>query len=114
MGVYFSPPNVKDVEGSELFSQIEIASKQSDINMCGFNYANIDWANGIATKVNKNLPFLKCIPGQFHGTDGKSPNEEKKKLLDLLISNLMELITDRQVRDNLDNSSHGVITSIIS
>lgn len=106
VGMYFSRHNIKDDEEFQVSGSFKgwIGWEQGNvIIMSDFNYPDIDWAKGTAHST-KSLSFPKLR--QFHGSDGRRPNA----LLDLLISNNRELITDLQVRDNLVIVISGVIT----
>lgn len=93
------PPNLKEEVELDLLLQLEMAARQGDV-MGGFNYPNIDWAEGTAYSL-KARNFLNVLQDNIKPqlVDSMTRNYA---LLDLLIRNDTNLIADVEIRDNLN------------
>ena len=113
VGVCYRPPGVNEEVETQLFKQIEMAAKAGTVVLMGdFNYPDIDWKNGTAG-TTKGRTFINLLHDNFMVQFVDTPTR-KDALLDLVISNQAELVTNIHIKEHLGNSDHNMISFNLS
>ena len=108
IGVCYRPPNVNE----EVETMERAARAGAVIKMGDFNYPEIDWINGTSGTV-KGQKFKNLLQDNFMVQFIEAPTRNDA-LLDLIISNHAELITNVQIKEHLGSSDHNMISFDVS
>uniref|UniRef100_A0A803KG92 Reverse transcriptase domain-containing protein n=1 Tax=Xenopus tropicalis TaxID=8364 RepID=A0A803KG92_XENTR len=109
IGVCYKPPRIDEGDEAQLLLQMEEASKLGQVVVMGdFNYPDIDWSNGVA-KSEKASRFVNMLNDNFLFQAVQEPTRNDA-ILDLVISNNNELISNICVGEHLGNSDHNMVS----
>uniref|UniRef100_A0A803JLD2 Reverse transcriptase domain-containing protein n=1 Tax=Xenopus tropicalis TaxID=8364 RepID=A0A803JLD2_XENTR len=109
IGVCYKPPRIDEGDEAQLLLQMEEASKLGQVVIMGdFNYPDIDWSNGVA-KSEKASRFVNMLNDNFLFQVVQEPTRNES-ILDLVISNNTELISNICVGEHLGNSDHNMVS----
>uniref|UniRef100_A0A803JAV9 Reverse transcriptase domain-containing protein n=1 Tax=Xenopus tropicalis TaxID=8364 RepID=A0A803JAV9_XENTR len=109
IGVCYKPPRIDEGDEAQLLLQMEEASKLGQVVVMGdFNYPDIDWSNGVA-KSERASRFVNMLNDNFLFQAVQEPTRNDS-ILDLVISNNAELISNICVGEHLGNSDHNMVS----
>ncbi|XP_073519598.1 uncharacterized protein [Phyllobates terribilis] len=108
IGVCYKPPNIAEATESLLMRQIDEVAKNNEVLIMGdFNYPDIDWETE-SCRSQKGNRFLSIIKDNYLSQLVQEPTRGTA-LLDLILTNRPDRITEVQVGGHLGNSDHNII-----
>ncbi|XP_050709044.1 uncharacterized protein LOC126993921 [Eriocheir sinensis] len=104
IGVLYRPPNLTRDSSQPLLQEISGASRYRNVCVIGdFNYRNIEWDTLSGDQEAQDL--LDVIQDSFLKQLIRTPTREEN-ILDLLLTNREDIISNIEVGDSLGNSDH--------
>ncbi|CAJ0925451.1 unnamed protein product, partial [Ranitomeya imitator] len=108
IGVCYKPPNITESMESLLLKQIDEAATHNEVLVMGdFNYPDINWETETC-ETHKGNRFLLITKKNYLSQLVQNPTRGAA-LLDLILSNRPDRITNLQVVGHLGNSDHNIV-----
>ncbi|CAJ0962937.1 unnamed protein product [Ranitomeya imitator] len=108
IGVCYKPPNITETMESLLLKQIDEAATHNEVLVMGdFNYPDINWESETC-ETHKGNRFLLITKKNYLSQLVQNPTRGAA-LLDLILSNRPDRITNLQVVGHLGNSDHNIV-----
>ncbi|CAJ0923047.1 unnamed protein product [Ranitomeya imitator] len=108
IGVCYKPPNITETMESLLLKQIDEAATHNEVLvMEDFNYPDINWETETC-ETHKGNRFLLITKKNYLSQLVQNPTRGAA-LLDLILSNRPDRITNLQVVGHLGNSDHNIV-----
>ena len=108
VGVYYRPPDQGEPIDETLLLQLQEAlCSQALILLVDFSHPNICWKSSMAS-CGQSRRLLECIEDNFLSQVIDSPTKGDETL-DLLVTNISELIGDIKIGGSLDCSDHALV-----
>ncbi|CAJ0968323.1 unnamed protein product [Ranitomeya imitator] len=108
IGVCYKPPNITEIMESLLLKQIDEAATHNEVLVMGdFNYPDINWETETC-ETHKGSRFLLITKKNYLSQLVQNPTRGAA-LLDLILSNRPDRITNLQVVGHLGNSDHNIV-----
>uniref|UniRef100_A0A8C5PPB0 Reverse transcriptase domain-containing protein n=1 Tax=Leptobrachium leishanense TaxID=445787 RepID=A0A8C5PPB0_9ANUR len=109
VGICYKPPNIDNDEEEQLLEQIRKAAHHGSTLIIGdFNYPDINWDSGTSNSA-KGIRFLNILNDTFMSQLVETPTREDN-CLDLVITNNVDLFSNINVKEQLGNSDHNMVT----
>jgi len=107
-GVYHRPPDQGEPTDEAFFLQLQEALRLQSLVLLGdFNHPNICWKSSTVS-CRPSRRFLECIEDNFLGQIIDSPTQGDA-ILDLMVTNASELISDTKIGGSLCCSDHTLV-----